>query len=129
MYGYRNSTDDMISSLKESLEKLLQWFFDNQMQGNTDKCHLIVSVDEPIETRVGESLIKNSTCEKLLGVKINSTHNFNTHAKGLCMKANNKLRALTRAHHICLSKKRKFLRISFFHPQFNYYPLIWMLHS
>ena len=129
MYGYRYSTNDVISSLKESLEKLLQWFSDNQMQGNTDKCHLIVSVDEPIKIRVGESLIKNSTCEKLLGVKITNTHNFNTHVKGLCMKANNKLRALARVHHICLSKKRKFLRISFFNPQFNYCPLIWILHS
>ena len=40
------------------------------MKGNTDKCHLIVSTDEPIEIRVGESLIKNSTSEKLLGVKL-----------------------------------------------------------
>ena len=52
MYGYRYSTNDVISSLKESLEKLLQWFSDNQMQGNTDKCHLIVSANEPIEIRV-----------------------------------------------------------------------------
>ena len=38
----------------------------------TDKCHLIVSTDEPIEIRVGESLIKCSNCEKLLGVKIDN---------------------------------------------------------
>ena len=128
MYGSRNSIDDVISSLKESLERLFQWFSDNQMQGNTDKCHLIVSANEPIKIRVWESLIKNSTCEKLLGVKIKNTHNFNTHVKGLDMKANNKLRALARAHHTCFSKKRKFLMISFFNPQFNYCPLIWMLH-
>ena len=42
------------------------------MKGNTDKCHLIVSTDEPIEIRVGESLIKCSNCEKLLGVKIDN---------------------------------------------------------
>ena len=41
------------------------------MKGNTDKYHLIVSTDEPIEIGVGESLIKSSTCEKLLGIKIN----------------------------------------------------------
>ena len=40
------------------------------MKGNTDKCHLINSTVEPIETRVDEPLIKNSTCEKLLGVKL-----------------------------------------------------------
>ena len=60
----------VIPSLQESAEKLFQWFSHNQMKGNTDKCHLIVSTDEPIEIRIGESLIKNSTCEQLLGIKI-----------------------------------------------------------
>ena len=53
------------------------------MKGNTCKCHLIISNDEPIENRVGESLIKNSTCEKLLCVKIDNKPNFNTRVKGL----------------------------------------------
>ena len=48
------------------------------MKENKDKCHLIVSTDEPIEMRVGGSLIKNSTCEKLLGVKTDNKLNFDT---------------------------------------------------
>ena len=67
------------------------------MKGNTDKCHLIVSTDEPIEIRVGQSLIKSSTYEKFLGIRIDSKLNFDTHVKGLCTRANNKLRALARA--------------------------------
>ena len=63
IYDTGNSIDDIISYLKESSEKLFQWFLHNQMKGNIDKCHLIVSTDESIEYRVGESLIKNSTCE------------------------------------------------------------------
>ena len=70
LYDSDNSIDEVISSLQESAEKLFQWFSHNQVKGNTDKCHLIVSTDEPIEIRVGESLIKNSTSEKLLGVKL-----------------------------------------------------------
>ena len=70
LYDSGNSIDEVISSLQESAEKLFQWFSHNQMKGNTDKCHLINSTVEPIEIRVGESLIKNSTCEKLLGVKL-----------------------------------------------------------
>ena len=103
IYDSGNSTDDVILSLQESAEKLFQWFSHNQMKGNTDKCHLIVGTDEPIEIRVGMSLIKNSTCEKLLVVKIDSKLNFHTHVKCLCEKANNKLRAL--ASYISLSKK------------------------
>ena len=104
-YDSGNSIDEVISSLQESAEKLFQWFSDNQMKGNTDKCHLIVSIDEPIEILVGESLIKNSTCEKLLGVKIDDKLNFDTHVKGLCKRANNKLIALARATpHMFLEK-------------------------
>ena len=94
IYDSGNSIDDVISSLQESAEKLFQWFSHNQMKRNTDKCHLIVSTDELIEIRVGESLIKSSTCEKLLGIKIDNKLNFDTHVKGLCTKVNNKLRAL-----------------------------------
>ena len=99
------------------------------MKGNTDKCHLIVSTDEPTEIRVGESLIKNSTCEKLLGVKIDNRLNFDICVKGLCKKTNNKLRALARATPYMSLKKKKILMKSFFNVQFNYCPLIWMLHS
>ena len=129
IYDSDNSTDDVISSLEESAEKLFQWFSHNQMKGNTDKCHLIVSIDEPIEIRVGESLIKNSTCEKLLSIKIDIKLNVDTHVKGLCKKANNKLRALARATPYMSLEKKKLLMNSFFNAQFNYCPLIWMLHS
>ena len=99
------------------------------MKGNTDKCRLIVSTDEPIEIRLSEYLIKSSTCEKLLGVKIDKKLNFDTHVKDLCKKANNKLRALARVAPYMSLETKKFLMNSFFNAQFNYCPLIWMLHS
>ena len=91
IYDSANSIDNVILSLQESTEKLFKWFSYNQMKGNTDKCHLIISTDELIEIRVGESLIKSSTCEKLLDVKIGNKLNFDTQVKGLCKKTNNKL--------------------------------------
>ena len=42
---------------------------------------MTVNTDEPIEILVGET--KNSTCEKLLDVKIDKKLNFDTHVKGL----------------------------------------------
>ena len=48
----------VISSLQESVEKLFQWFSHNQMKGNTNKCHWIVSTTESIEVREGKSLVK-----------------------------------------------------------------------
>ena len=88
----------------------------------------LVGINEPIEIRVGESLIKNSNCEKLLGLKIYNKLNFDTHVKGLCKKANNKLRYLARATPYMSLEKKKLLMNFFFNAQFNYCPLIWMLH-
>ena len=64
------------------------------MKGNTDKCYLIISTNEQIESRVGESMIKKL---KYLGARFDNKFNFDTHVKGLCKKTNNKLRALARA--------------------------------
>ena len=38
------------------------------MKWNTDKCYLILSKESDAEIRVGKSLIKNTYCEKFLGV-------------------------------------------------------------
>ena len=108
---------------------MFEWFSHNHMKVNTGKCHLIVSTDEPIEIRVGESLIKNSTCEKLLDVKIDNKLNVDIHVKGICTKANNKLRAFARATSYMSLEKKKLLMTSFFNAQFDYCALIWILHN
>ena len=48
IYVSGNSINEVISSLQEPAEKVFRWLSHNQMKGNTDKCHLIVSTDEPI---------------------------------------------------------------------------------
>ena len=65
----------------------------------------------------------------MLGVKIYSKLNFDTHVKGFCKNANNKLRALGRATPYMSLEKKKLLMNYFFNAQFNCCPLIWMLHS
>ena len=42
------------------------------MQGNSGKCYLISSTDEPADIHVGESLIKINNREKLLGIRVDS---------------------------------------------------------
>ena len=65
----------------------------------------------------------------MLGVKIDYKLDFGEHVKTLCSKANNKLRALARATPYMSVEKKKILMNSFFNAQFNYCPLVWMLHS
>ena len=92
------------------------------MKGNTDK-------DESSEIHIGDSIIESSTCEKLLGIKIDSKIRFDDHIQHLCNKANRKLRTLARATPCMSLQKRKVLMKSFFNAQLDYCPLIWMLHS
>ena len=129
IYDIGGSINDVIAPLQDSSEKRLQWFSDNQLKGNTNKCHLIVSSDDPTEIQVGESVIKNTTCEKLLGIKIDNKLTFDEHISGLCKKAANRLRALVRVTSYVSVPKRKLLLSSFFNAQFNHCPLVWMLHS
>ena len=54
---------------------------------------------------------------------------WSTRSDFLSSKANNKLRALARATLYMSVEKKKILINSFFNAQFNYCPLVWMLHS
>ena len=90
---------------------------------------LIVSSDDPTEIQIGEPVIKNTTCEKLLGIKIDNKLTFDEHISGLCNKAANKLRALARVTSYMSLPKKNLLLNSFFNAQFNYCPLVWILHS
>ena len=129
IYKEHENIDDLITSLQNAAAKLFKWFSDNQMRGNTDKCHLLLSKDESSEIHIGDSIIESSTCEKLLGIKIDSKLHFDDHIQDLCNKANRKLRALARATLYMNLQQRKVLMNAFFNAQFNYCPLIWMLHS
>ena len=118
-----NQVDDVISDLQLSKEKLFRWFSDNQTKGNTDKWHLIISTNNTPELEIGDSLIKTSTYEKLLGVKIDYILTFDNHVSNFLKKANNKWRALPRAAPYMTIEKRKLLVNSFFNSQLNYCPL------
>ena len=90
IYQSSRSVDDVINDLQLSAEKHFRWFSDNQMKRNSDKCHLVMSTNNTPELKVVDSLIKTSTCEKLLGVKIDYKLTFDNHVANLCKKANNK---------------------------------------
>ena len=64
------NVDDVINGFQLSAEKLFCWFSVNQMKGNTDKCHLIISTNNTSEFKAKGSLIKTSAYEKFLGVMI-----------------------------------------------------------
>ena len=49
-----------------------------------------MSTNNTAELEIGDSLIKTSTCEKLLGVKIDYILTFDNHVSNFLKKASNK---------------------------------------
>ena len=73
--------------------------------------------------------IKNSECEKLLGVKFDNKLTFEKHITDLRRKASRKTYPLARvAPYMDLSKRRMVMN-AFFNSHSSYCPLIWMCHS
>ena len=108
---------------------LLKWFSENQMKANINECHLLVNRKDEVVINLGETEIKNSEYEKLLGIKVDTKLNFNEHLNDIINKASFKVNALSRIVPCRSLCKKKILMNSFFNSQFSYCPLIWMFHS
>ena len=56
----RDNITDVIKALEEIGESLVNWFSNNEMKLNTDKCHLLLNSQEPNTLKIGD-LHKNIT--------------------------------------------------------------------
>ena len=114
-YVGANNMDGVVKSLEGASTKLFKWFSsDNLMKSNADKCHLLVSTNNTVNIRVEKFDIKNSDCEKPLGVKIEHKLTFNRHISDLCKKASKKVHALTRVTpYMNISKRRIIMNVFF----------------
>ena len=128
-FVYGDTPLNVITSLENATEKLFEWFANNHMKANHEKCHLLMSTLTPISINVKYYIIKNSDNEKLLGVIVGANYNFNCHLKNILKKASKKVHVLARIPPHMSIPKRKLLMNSFFTSQFNYCPLTWLCHS
>ena len=121
--------DEVIQKLELTTNNLFEWFKNNHMKANADKCHLLVTRDTDVTAKIGELDVKDSKEVKLLGVKIDGKLSFENHVSSLCKKASQKLHALQRVVNFMDLAKRKSLMKAFITTQFNYCPFIWIFHS
>ena len=56
------------------------------------QCNLLTSSGKNVHVNIGTSQIKNSDCEKLLGIYIYCKLSFDNHINQICSKARQKLR-------------------------------------
>ena len=86
--------DLIIEKLEVKVNDIFQWFNENAMKANADKCHLLITTNEERNISIEGEKIQNSKSEKLLGVTIDNKLSFNEHAHKICDKASQKLNAL-----------------------------------
>ena len=105
---------NIIKFKKNAAKKLFEWFINNHMKANHDKCHLRISTFTPFSIKVKDYIIKNSDYEKLLGVKVDANLNFNCHLENTLKKVSKKVHMLARITPYMSIPKRKLLMNSFF---------------
>ena len=120
----------VISQLETDASALLKWISNNGLKANADKFHLLLSEkNQDLTIRVDTFDIKNSSSEKLLGIKLDNKLTFDPHVSDICNKVSQKLHALSRIGHLMPPNRRKDIVNAFVLSQFGYCPLVWMFHS
>ena len=104
-------TGDNISSVVKLLEEvacaIFQWFKDNEMKANADKCHVLLSTSNELTTKINEVQIKKSQSQKLLGITIDNDLKLEDHINKICRKGSAKISALSRiAPYMDLPKRK-----------------------
>ena len=63
-----------------------QWFRNNHMKANADKCHLLVTGNYEVSPNINEFEIESSKKEKLLGISIGTRLSFEHNITSLSKK-------------------------------------------
>ena len=96
-----------------------------------EKCHLLVSglKHKNIWAKIGQTKIWDRRKQKLLGVEIDSSLDFDLYISSLREKAGKKLSVLARLSNFMSLNQRRTLMKTFIESQFGYCPLVWMFHG
>ena len=69
-----DNIDDLIKSLEEASIVSCQWFDNNFLKSNLDKCHLLINRNGNVTVHVAKCETESSKCEKLLGVRVEAKY-------------------------------------------------------
>ena len=90
IYACGPNIENVIMDLENDALRITEWFPNNFMKLNEDKCHLMsfgAKGNNEISIRIGEACVKESTEENLLGITFDQSLSFKQHMKALCKKA------------------------------------------
>ena len=121
---------ETISDLEITLDNLFNWFCYNDSKTNASKCHVFLSPFSARSINSKSSLKEGGSSEKSFGITIDSKLYFwKAYKWALYKKGNLVLHALTRCSKFVSTETRRLIFKSFIISQFNYCPLVWMLHT
>ena len=116
LYVCSENIDVTLEKLEEVGKVLFEWFSNNFLKANAEKCHLILSTDEPFSINIDNEVIKNSNNKKLLGINLNNRLGFDTHVANICNRVSKKLHALSRISQYMNIHKRRMKMKALFPP-------------
>ena len=87
-----------LTKLENHSDIAINWFEDNYMKMNSDKCHLFISghTFEHLRAKIGNYNIWEIGPVKLYGITIDNELKFDEHLNNVCLKENKKLSGLMR---------------------------------
>ena len=87
----RENKTNVMKAHEDIGENLIKWFSDNQMKLNTKKCHALLNSQGPNTIKIENLCIRNSSCEKMLGINFHKLK-FTNHINKICKKGITKLK-------------------------------------
>ena len=128
LFAFGKTFDEVTRKLQNDFLILDEWFFNNFLVLNSDKCHFMTlgTPNTLPNFKCKNITIKNSASEKLLGVIIDNKLDFTEHLNTVCKKANLKLHALNRISRFLSPEQHVLIINAYIKSLFNYCPLVWM---
>ena len=117
----------------KDFQTVINWFYENYMILNIEKCHYMcmgkdVEENETWQISSQQKMI-NSKKVEILGIKIYQKLSFHQHIKSISKKSGQKESALLRISPYLKKNKKKVIHNTMIESQFNYCPLVWMFYS
>ena len=113
---------NVISRPENYSKIIIEWFGNNYMKLNDDKCHFMIfgeRTNQEVSINIGSCAVTNSKEKKLLGVLIHANLSFEKHISNICQKAGNKLFALSQMSAYLGTDKLRLLMRAFVTSQYT----------
>ena len=77
----------ILEKFEKAIQSMLDWFSENILKSNGDKCHLIASSKVQVDIQISDIKVTSESRVKLLGIHIDNRLNFDYDVSQLCKKS------------------------------------------